>query len=100
MDIRRIARRILANTEVLRYYGDCRTILDEGGVWEDLDASAMSNLVEKGRKVTRQEFLALCEIGSAPEFDSVNRSYWHSAEHQVAWIHDEDEDVHYFFGSD
>lgn len=101
MNTGRIARRILAASEVLGYYGDCRTILDEGGVWEDLDAADMSNLVGKGQKVTREEFLALCESGveSAQKFaDSAGRSYWYSADHHIAWIYDDDQDVHYFFG--
>jgi hypothetical protein len=75
------------------YLGTCVEILDNGCPFAD-DATELAQFVEKGQKITREDFLAIIGEEYYPEMMYPFHYFYYQ---DVAWTYDYELDIHYFY---
>jgi len=89
---------------MLEYIGSCRNVLEDPAFWGFAsDATELAQLVDKGQKISLEEFLKF----TGETLESLIRSnhlikdssftVWSTPDKSIVWLYDEDYDVHHFW---
>ena len=94
---------MIAKDNMLFFVGNCLTCFLDPWFKDNVasDATELAQLVENGQDITKREFLDKVFI-EPPHFmmlklPSSNCLFGFNQEKKVAWIHDINKDVHYFY---